>query len=125
MATPPINPPGPGPRPGAATGTRPGTGVTQDGRYVGGRLTVVISELQKLNGRNGIQKSNRHLEKIDSNIKDLLDFFIQQQRQALAATSQTPTQTGQQQGGQNQSSQRNQNQQTHHLTARIPCAVHW
>ena len=112
MATPPINPPGPGPRPGAATGTRPGTGVTQDGRYVGGRLTVVISELQKLNGRNGIQKSNRHLEKIDSNIKDLLDFFVQQQRQALAATSQTPTQTGQQQGGQNQSSQRNQNQKT-------------
>ena len=112
MATPPINPPGPGPRPGAATGTRPGTGVTQDGRYVGGRLTVVISELQKLNGRNGIQKSNRHLEKIDSNIKDLLDFFVQQQRLALAATSQTPTQTGQQQGGQNQSSQRNQNKQT-------------
>ena len=82
MARTPIPP---GPTPGAATGSRPGQGVSADGRYIGSKLGMVTAELQKLNGRLGIQRTNRHLSNIDSNIKSLLDYFTQNQRAAALA----------------------------------------
>ena len=55
MARPPI----PGPPPGAATGTRPGVGVTADGRHLSAKLGVVISELQKVNGKPVIKNFHK------------------------------------------------------------------
>jgi hypothetical protein len=115
MARTPIPP---GPTPGATTGSRPGPGVSADGRHIGSKLNMVTAELKKLNGRLGIERTNRHLSNIDSNIKSLLDYFTQNQRAAALAAraaqrggqqTQTNTSTGTQT---NQNNQINQNQNT-------------
>ena len=102
MARTPIPP---GPTPGATTGSRPGPGVSADGRHIGSKLNMVTAELKKLNGRLGIERTNRHLSNIDSNIKSLLDYFTQNQRAAALAAraaqrgAQSPAQGPQQATG--------------------------
>ena len=102
MARTPIPP---GPTPGATTGSRPGPGVSADGRHIGSKLNMVTAELKKLNGRLGIERTNRHLSNIDSNIKSLLDYFTQNQRAAALAAraaqrgAQSPAQGPQQPTG--------------------------
>ena len=118
MARPPI----PGPPPGAATGTRPGVGVTADGRHLSAKLGVVISELQKVNGRSsgeGLRGVKKEIQSINSNISNLINSITANNRAAFRAgaaasrgSQQNPTQggSGGGGGGGNQGNQNQQNQ---------------